>query len=136
MWIFLKDAFLSIVVPTVKDCPQVKKNDLLVVRARRKGEIQAVFPNARVQAWKGRDYSFRAFIPRAIVAEEMAEQVLNMSATNFKSSVLDTPRHDAYMDVWSVMWAYQNGDYHKPKKIWRFQEHDFGHEQQDDLFYD
>jgi hypothetical protein len=116
MWIFLKDAFLSVVKPTLEDCPYANEADVLAVRARRKGEIEAVFPKARVKQWKGRDYSFRAFIPRQEVANAIAERVMDMQATNFKGSVDNEPRHDAYLDVWRVMWDYQNGRYHQPKQ--------------------
>lgn len=118
MWVFLKDAFLSIVVPQERDVPAKMKalheeGGLLVVRARRRGEIERVFRYAKVEAWPGRDYAFRAFIPRHVVAKVMARQVYELTATNFKSSVEDDARHDAYMDVWSVMHRYQNGYYHR-----------------------
>lgn len=112
---FFKDAFISIVVPSLADCPYAKEADILAVRARRKGEIEAVFPKARVKQWKGRDYAYRAFIPRQEVAQAIAERVMEMTATNFKDSVTNDPRHDAYLDVWRVMWDYQNGKYHRPK---------------------
>lgn len=118
MWVFLKDGFLSIVVPQEQDVPAKMKamhedGSLLVVRARRRGEIERVFRYAKVEAWRGRDYAFRAFIPRHVVAKTMARLVYELNATNFKSSVKDDARHDAYMDVWSVMQRYQNGDYHR-----------------------
>lgn len=96
MWIFLSDSFLSIVQD--KSCP-----DLLVVRARRQGDIEAVFPGALVRSINGRDYQFRAHIAREAVAIAMYEQVQNLSHTNFKDSVRDKRYLNACSQVWSVM---------------------------------
>lgn len=96
MWIFFNNAFLSVVVP--KD-----KKGVLQVRARIKGDIERVFPDAKVIETPGRDYRYRAFIARDVVASVMAQQVMDISATNFKDSVTEGWRHDAYMSVWCVM---------------------------------
>jgi hypothetical protein len=76
MWICLSDAFLSI----------VDKGDpthaTLLVRARRAGDIERVFPEAEVSAKGGSDYAFRARLPR---------------------------RHDVYMDIWAVLARDQDG---------------------------
>lgn len=96
MWIFLKDAFLSIVA--VKGRP-----DVLNVRARFKGDIERVFPGARVSVDAGTDYKFRAIIDRDVIATALATQVRGITASNFKNSVSERWRHDVYLDVWSVM---------------------------------
>ena len=101
MWIFLSDAFLSVVD---KGDPSGKT---LLVRARRNGEIEKIFPGAQVVEGGGTDYKFRARIDRAAVAERVAESITNISYSNFKSSVDDSSRHDAYMRVWDAMYAYQ-----------------------------
>lgn len=101
MWIFLKDSFLSI----------VDKGDAsgrtLLVRARRPGDIERVFPDAQVAAGGGTDYAFRARIDREQVAQALASQVRAIRAPNFKDTVTETGRHHAYMDVWSAMLRYQ-----------------------------
>jgi hypothetical protein len=101
MWIFLSDAFLSV----------VDKGDssgkTLLVRARRNGEIEQIFPEAQVVEGGGTDYKFRARIDRTAVAERVAESITNISYSNFKSSVDDSSRHDAYMRVWDAMYSYQ-----------------------------
>ena len=96
MWVFLKSSFLSIVMDPVE-------NDTLVVRARFPGDITEVFPKAKVTRTPDRDYLYRAFIPRDEVANAMAHQVMNLDATNFKSSVKSPKHHDVYMKVWWVM---------------------------------
>ena len=101
MWIFLSDSFLSIV--NAVDRP----NDLLV-RARRAGDIERVFPKAQVFSLPKSDYRYRAFVPRADVAAALAAQVTGIGYTNFKNSVADNDRHDAYLRVWQEMVWWQN----------------------------
>lgn len=114
MWIFLNDAMLSVVVPSKRDLPKHLLNaDVLSVRARRKGDIERVFPGAKVIRLEGRDYDFRAYLDREDVADAMQRSVREITYTNFKNSVRDDARHDAYMDVWSAMLRLQNGTYHK-----------------------
>lgn len=100
MWLFLSDSFLSIVD---------KGGDglTLLVRARKAGDIERVFPTAEVVKGGGTDYLFRARIDREEVVLRMAEAVRNIGYNNFKSSVKDHTRHDAYMGVWEVMYGYQ-----------------------------
>jgi hypothetical protein len=104
MWIFLHDAFLSIVAPN----PLTKKNkDKLVVRARCAGDIERVFWDAIVTSEKGRDYGFRAVIPQAQVVSAMTREVKAINYTNFKNEVKEKDRHDAYLKVWSAMFNLQ-----------------------------
>jgi len=102
MWICLTDAFLSI----------VDKGDAthatLLVRARRAGDIERVFPEAVVSDKGGSDYAFRARLPRGRVAARLAEAVLAVDYGNFKATVTDRRRHDVYMDVWAVLARDQN----------------------------
>lgn len=104
MWIFLNDAFLSIVDPG-RQGP--RGGDYLLVRARAKGDIESVFPKARVWTLPNRDYGFRAFVPRQIVAKSMAKQVMGIDYTNFKNSVDSDCRHGAYSRVWGAMYGFQ-----------------------------
>ncbi|MFM0224839.1 hypothetical protein [Paraburkholderia dipogonis] len=97
MWICLNQAFLSIVNsdrdPTV-----------LMVRARRRGDIEAVFgPSVEVTTLPQRDYQSRAFIRRDIVGTVIAQSLMEIDYTNFKGSTKDRHLHDAYMHVWHVM---------------------------------
>jgi hypothetical protein len=103
---------LSVVVPSKADLPaHLKTADVLSVRARRKGDIEAVFSTARVIRLRDRDYAFRAYIDRWEVADVMRQAVLDIGYHNFKDSVRDDARHDAYMDVWTAMFKFQGGVY-------------------------
>ncbi len=97
MWIFLNHAFLSI----------VDDGDALRVRARRRGDLERVFPDAIVEETLHRDYRFRARIDRERVAAALADAVRGIRYPNFKDSVAEHLRHAAYGQVWSVMRRYQ-----------------------------
>ena len=100
MWIFLNNAFLSIV-------DKGGEGDTLLVRARHAGDIERVFSEAKVEAGCGTDYRYRARIDRERVATAIADSIRGINYNNFKSTVDDSDRHDAYMDVWSAMYAFQ-----------------------------
>lgn len=102
MWLCLKDAFLSIVH---KDCAP----DQLLVRARRKGDIEKTFPGAKVIRTPKGDYLFRAAVTRRRVAYAMKLEASRITYSNFKDSVDDKPLHDAYLRVWTTMETLQPG---------------------------
>lgn len=116
MWIFGSDFFVSIVAPT----PGTKhyRDGKLCVRARVPGDITRAFGKSwAIEEGQGTDYRFRAFLPQERVAEAMALAVTNITATNFKDSVKDQDRHDAYMRVWSAMVHLQTV---KGGRRWRY----------------
>ncbi|MFL9964715.1 hypothetical protein PQR02_27360 [Paraburkholderia sediminicola] len=99
MWICLNNAFLSIVAYPADAAT-------LPVRARRAGDIEAVFgADVEVVTLPGRDYQFRAFLPRQIVADTIAQNVLDISYPNFKNSVTDDALHGAYAKVWAYVFS-------------------------------
>jgi hypothetical protein len=76
---------------------------MLLVRARREGDIEQVFPGAQVEQTVGRDYMYRTVQPRDRVALQLAEQVRGIDYGNFKASVKDPELHRAYMGIWQTM---------------------------------
>ena len=102
MWLCLNNAFLSVVD---KDC----EPDELLVRARRDGDIERVFPKAEVEVTLGNDYRCRARIKRSDVAAAITQRVMNIDYGNFKGSTRDRSLHDAYMGVWSTIGKLQPG---------------------------
>jgi hypothetical protein len=96
MWIMLSDAFFSIVS---KNCGP----DELMVRARRKGDIEKVFPGAKVKKSTTSDYLYRTVVPRKDVALALANAVDDIDYPNFKDSVEDDWLHYAYLKVWLAM---------------------------------
>lgn len=110
MWVFLNNAFVSIVAN--RDVHKKLGANTLLVRSRTKGDIERAFPDKKrrttVVTGKGTDYKFRAVVDRAYAAEQLAAAVLSIGYDNFKGSIPMTSaagrkRHDAYMRVWTVM---------------------------------
>lgn len=101
MWIMCNNAFLSIVH---KDC----EPDELLVRARRKGDIERVFGGVEVERTPGNDYLFRARIKREIVSSMIGANIAKINYPNFKNSVRQDALHRAYARVWSIMAALQS----------------------------
>ena len=100
MWIALSDGFLSI----VKDAKNRKR---LLVRARRAGDIESVFPGAKVTFTPNSDYAYRARIARRTVSKALADRIERIDYPNFKDSVSDIELHNAYLTFWGVMWNLQ-----------------------------
>lgn len=100
MWIFTSTGFLSVVAHRAKP-------DHLLVRARRAGEIESVFPNAATFTMDLADYLHRAILPRGEVADAIAASICNMQYDNFKNSISDNEYHNACFGVWNVMHRYQ-----------------------------
>lgn len=100
MWIMLNDCFFSIVE---KDCAR----DELMVRARRPGDIEKVFTEAKVTEYTASDYHYRAAIKKEALKAALCGEVDRVSYSNFKNSVDDKPLHDAYLKVWHAMAALQ-----------------------------
>ena len=93
MWIFLGDAFLSIV-------DKGGNGTTLLVRARKQGDLERVFPEAEVQETPHNDYRYRARLPRERVAQAMADAVRDIRYPNFKGTVRSHARHEVYLKVW------------------------------------
>lgn len=99
MWLSLSDSFLSIVAiagPTADPAQ-------LLVRARVAGDIERVFPQAKVTHTPKADYAYRTTLPRTQVASALTAAVDTIDYTNFKNSVPDRARHDAYLACWLAM---------------------------------
>lgn len=126
-WICLNDAFLSFVS---KDC----KPSELLVRARRPGDIERIFPKATVTEYDKSDYQFRAVVTRNDVKAALAGEVDRIVYNNFKNSVRDHDLHNAYNAVWGIMAKLQ------PKAPYSGYRSMSGagrsHNKLDDLFFD
>lgn len=120
MWLFLSNSFLSIVA-------HPKKSDILIVRARVKGDIEKVFPHAKVEDTMRKrknkrtyyDYGFRAEIPKKDVTIAISCQIEGITYNNFKESVsFKEPRpvlnrHQTYIRVWAAMANWQDDLMHE-----------------------
>jgi hypothetical protein len=98
MWIFLPDAFFSIV-------EDFNDPDRLLVRARLKGDIERHFRGFEVLELPVADYRFRALVPRAFVQGMLLSASAYIHYPDFKSQVspLEPGRSAAYYAVWTAM---------------------------------
>jgi hypothetical protein len=103
-------AFVSIVAKNRKGGPSGKTPDsILSVRARRSEDLDALFPGCKVHDGLGSgDYQFRCFQTREAVAKMLASRAMDLSATNFKSSISADPKlaHAAH-EIWDSLAALQ-----------------------------
>lgn len=108
MWICLSDSFLSIVAHRTDA-------GALLVRARRAGDLERVFPGCTVQRTPTADYLYRTTLPRDQVAAAIARNLLRIDYDNFKDSVPDHRLHDAYSLFWTAMNRVQRETPHRRK---------------------
>lgn len=101
MWVFLTDAFLSIVAD--RDDPKS-----LLVRARRSGDIERVFPRAEVRRAEEADYRFGAFLPRGEVQSVICARIGEIRYPSFMDAVEERDRHNSYFRVWDAMYRFQS----------------------------
>jgi hypothetical protein len=104
MWIFTSKSFLSIVEHT-------DEAGLLHVRARFAGDIEEIFPSADVIETPHNDYRYRTSLPREKVVEALGRAIKGIDYDNFKNSVHEQPRKDAYIKVWEAMWQAQHKEW-------------------------
>lgn len=101
MWIFTTDGFFSVVS---KGC----RPDQLMVRARVRADLKRAFPKAVIKTSPPpADYRYRVIVTRKAVLTLLARTVEKLAYANFKDTVRDTVRHDAYIQVWNAMFALQ-----------------------------
>lgn len=99
MWVFLNDAFVSVVKDT-------QKKDGLMIRARLATDLQNAFGiDVEIIETTHTDYRFRTFMDKNAFKEFMSNRIDEIEYTNFKNSIdnNDTIRKDAYMGVWAEM---------------------------------
>lgn len=106
MWIFTNDAFVSVVADPL-DSARV------LVRGRVVGDVLRFMAPAFISGLtedkvSGTDYAVRASVLRSDFTDALAAHADCVTYKNFKSSVEEAARHDAYMGVWHVMHRLQN----------------------------
>ena len=114
MWVFMNDAFLSVVKNRNDDSG-------VVVRARVKGDLENVFGQEHeVIESDNSDYRFRMFLDQKYVSDVIAKRVDEIEYNNFKNSISknDYERKSYYTRVWSVMFDWQERLYERAKKWW------------------
>jgi hypothetical protein len=111
MWIVLNDAFLSVV--------KHRNPNMLLVRARKEADLEAIFPSAKITHTPQRDYQYRCVVSREAVKKALAFEVDRIDYDNFKNSVEDNERHDAYSAIWSTMFSWARGGFERKPEPWK-----------------
>lgn len=92
MWLYLPDAFLSLVAD--------HDTAMLLVRAHVRGDIERVFHGVAAEETPADEYRFHAVIDRQIVADVIAGRLLSIDYDSHRAAVTDDERHAVYLDVW------------------------------------
>ena len=101
MWLFTSNGFVSVVASR-------DSQDDLLVRARVRDHLQALFPQASVIETLDADYRFRTIVNKKVVRKFVTDQVNAINYPNFKDTVTDTKYHAACLRVWSSMYDLQD----------------------------
>lgn len=99
MWVFTNKAFVSIV-------EHPAEAELLCVRARFPGHIEAAFPEAEVKETPEGDYRYRAVVARDKVARWLMREAQDVRYGNFKQSIGENFYHDVCLSVWTEMFIW------------------------------
>lgn len=103
MWIASKSGFISVV-------QHFAKQDMLLVRARVRKDLQSLFDNKRIFELEDADYRFRVEVSKQEFAEIMVNQIKDIDYPNFKNRIAaqsgQADKLDAYHDIWRTMWQY------------------------------
>jgi hypothetical protein len=110
MWLFTKVGFYSVV-------QDGDRTGVLVVRSRDKKDLETLVAKqpeifTEIVHLPGRDYAWRSFVYQAAFAPLLAQLVLEIDYSNFKSKVEQDqglPRELLYSEVWGVMRQLQDG---------------------------
>jgi hypothetical protein len=107
MWVFLPDAFISI-------AQHDEESRIVDVRARIRGDIERLFPEADVAETIDRDYRFATSLPKDRVAQVLSLRAAKINYTSFFDAIADEDRQQAYIQVWGAMYEEQNRLYGPP----------------------
>lgn len=108
MWVMTQDGFYSVVAydPSRTDGHPVEGEDLVVVRARAREDLEVFGKVADIIDSPTADYPFRVVIERTEWQAYLERAADEIDYTNFKSRVSKRQghrRHDVYMKVWGAL---------------------------------
>lgn len=96
MWLITNSGYVSIVEHRDDD-------SVLIVRARRKSDLQRLFPHAEVAHTPSADYPYRVCVARDIVRRIMMAAVDQITYPNFKASISGDPTLSVLCGkIWSL----------------------------------
>ena len=109
----MNDSFVSIVQD--RNVPS-----RVAVRARVEEDLISLFPEhaGDIITTDDSDYRFRLFLDKVYVSKIVAGRVIDIDYDNFKNSVKEKWRKNAYMDIWHVMFQIQQKLYPTANQWW------------------
>ncbi|MEZ0325846.1 MAG: hypothetical protein ACAH95_08055 [Fimbriimonas sp.] len=107
MWLFLPDAFISVT-------EHETERRLVCVRARVRGDLERLFPEADIAETVDRDYRFATSLPKDRVAQVISLRISKLNYPSFFEAITDEDRKQAYIQVWGAMYEEQNRLYGPP----------------------
>lgn len=125
MWLALPDCFLSVV-----DQPEWTAGDQLVVRARRRVDLEQLLARCQAAAdvddpppgpileTPDADYRWRINVDRTLLAKVAGAAVQAIDYPNFKATTTDRELHDALLGCWSSMRRLQQPSALPPEPPW------------------
>ena len=104
MWIFSTDGFFSAVQHN-------EQPNVLLIRSRCRTDLENLLAKiggtAEIVELENADYRFRVFVDREDWQRYVSEAAASIDYPNFKNTIQDDDRHDAYMRVWAAMYQLQ-----------------------------
>ena len=100
MWFCFNDGFCSAVQD--RNSPNG-----LVVRARRRKDIENIFPDKEIIVGGSTDYNYRVYCSKKEFADIVNDSIMNINYPNFKDSVMDDDLHNLYGKFWTLHYSYQ-----------------------------
>lgn len=105
MWIFTKRGFIS----AVED-----RNDrgMILVRARFRGHLEALFPGEHIEYTPSADYRYRTRIPRGEFGGALEMMAADIDYPNFKNAIDKNDELYAWacQEVWKLMARAQDAE--------------------------
>ncbi len=107
MWLFLPDAYISVT-------EHESEPRLVCVRARVRGDLESLFPEADIAETIDRDYRFATSLPKERVSQVVSLRIAKLNYASFFEAIPDEDRKQAYIQVWGAMYEEQNRLYGPP----------------------
>jgi flavin-dependent dehydrogenase len=114
MWVLTNVGYVCAVVhkddvkgKRVKQAKATRARDRIMVRARARHHLEALFPDADIIEWADADFRFRVIVSRASFKKWLARQAEAMNYESFKHSTADAELYRQYVRWWQIGLDYQ-----------------------------
>lgn len=110
MWIFMSDAFLSVV-------QDENDPDYLIVRARQREHLNNInVPNINIYTVENSDYQYRTRMHKATFGVLVSGRIRAINYPKFKPSAYSNDYHRLLLEVWRVVYEFYYDEYEKIRR--------------------